>query len=266
MINIDQELERVRFIMIDDNIIPMHEVDNVIREAANNINEEILTIVSQAIAEISDYAIDIGAEDFITDMNVEESGVGWQISTLSGKTDYSTQPVQMLPKFLEGAQTSESGSLYKVIPVGKKSEKNNYNSRSNDIYSALKRQQQKIDTARSEIQRRNMSGNSERANMLADSFRDMLTAQMDRNTKSLMDSIRSKNEQREQRQSDRQVEYKTASSNQDPTTDWVIPGKDLDMTFKIMEVNNELAQQQTDAAFSIIEGLESEYRQLLSRM
>jgi hypothetical protein len=96
-----------------------NEVDDILREAAQEIDSETRGLVADAISQAEDAANSINATEFLDQINLNTSSGFIEISTDSGQLDFSTPPTPMLPWLLKGAKTSKSGNQYRVIPIGK---------------------------------------------------------------------------------------------------------------------------------------------------
>ena len=257
MIDIDQELNILKGDMQMDNVLEAYEIEDLIEGAYKEVQESILLQVSASITELSEYALNLGAEEFLVDMSVEETASGWQIGTMSGVLDYSTQPIQMLPRLLSNAKTSKSGELYKVVPINKDKRQDEKTS-TTDIFTAMKRRQDKIDTARAELHRR-VSVRNERSRVLADQFTDILAQQMASSQRNISEALDQKQMRENSSSGETKVEFRTATSKQNPETDWVIPGKDLDMSDKVRQVNDDLSFSQRETVINAMQQLREHY-------
>ena len=73
MVNPDAELHRLRYTLSNSGW-SIGEIDQIVDEASRDVNELILDIVSNAVAQATDYAQDIGAEEFMCDLiNLEHA-------------------------------------------------------------------------------------------------------------------------------------------------------------------------------------------------
>jgi hypothetical protein len=55
------------------------------------------------------------------------------------------------------------------------------------------------------------------------------------------------------------ITFRTASSEQDPETDWVYPAKELDLTGYIMDLNSRMSDTMSDVVPKLIETYIEEY-------
>lgn len=244
MINPDAEINRLRSYLGQRNWMP-NEIDGILDLASNDINEIILDIVSNAVAEATDYAMDIGAEEFIEDLDVIEVGGGFMISTVSGKTDYSIPERKMLNNLLKNAEVSEDGNRYKVIPVGgiKKT------SQSRDIFSVMRQRDSVLQEARSALNNQALNNRSARAQTMAGHFRNIIANKMSERmvSKPRVTETRVK------------PEFRTASDKQDENTQWVIPAKEMDLTGYLMDMNKRIQDSIYSSVMFIIESYEKEF-------
>ena len=244
MINPDAELNRLRW-RLQDAGWDYREIDDIVDDASNDINELILDIVSNGVAEATDYAQDIGAEEFIEEMDIEEAHGFFRIGTISGKLDYSTPKRQMLQDLLQGAEENpETGIKSKVIPVGSSSK----SKVPGDIFSVMQERQARIDEARATLISNNLDKRSARANVMASRFRDILKQ-----------NLVSKRRDQEVRVPTKDIEFRTVSSEQDPETQWVYPAKELDLTGYIMDLNQRMADTMMDVVPRLIDAYVEEY-------
>ena len=232
MINPDAELNRLRYELRQKGL-SLSEVDELCDSASQDINELILDITSNAIESAIAYAEDIGAEAFISDMDIIDVGGGYMISTRSGVTNFSIPERKMLPDLVKNGKTSEDGNKYKVIPITKKQEEQVIT----DIFTVQKQRDAQINHIRSTINNKSID-RSERAKMMADEWRKSININM---------SSRPAKRKIEVKSAD--VVFRTASESQDPNTSWIYPAKDMDMTGFLMDLNKKMQQ---DVYFSVI--------------
>jgi len=265
MINPDAEINKLRSFLGQRGWM-QSEIDEICDLAANDINEAVLDIVSNAIAEITDYAIDIGAEEFIEDIDIIDTGSGYMISTISGKTDYSLPEMKMLPDLVKNGEVSADGSRYRVIPIGGRSSGNRDDSaresistvgrnkfegrQARDIFTILQQKDNALQQARRDINQNALNNRSERAQALASHWRDIIKSKAQQHTS----SVQSKRTERAAN-----PEFRTASEKQDPQTQWVIPAKEMDMTGYIMDMNKQIHDGIYESVMFIISSYEKEF-------
>ena len=225
MVNPDAELNRLRW-RLHDLGWSYSDVDAIIEQAEADVDQIIVDVVTDAVAKATDYAIDLGAEEFIEDMEVEEFGGFYRITTASGRTDFSEPEKKMLPHLLQNAEANpETGIKSKVIPVGARGSKK-------DIFSVMRARQSEITAKREELLLN--TARSDRAAMMAARFRDIID--------SSLATRRQERQAQNTRMDGSEVKFRTASSTQDPENDWVIPAKEMDMTGFLMSLNTEMQE------------------------
>jgi hypothetical protein len=265
MINPDAEINRLRSFLGQRGWM-QSEIDEICDLVANDINEVILDIVSNAIAETTDYALDIGAEEFIEDIDIIDTGSGYMISTISGKTDYSVPEMKMLPDLVKNGEVSADGDRYRVIPIGGRSSDNRddnaqegistvgrnkfENRQARDIFTMLQQKDATLQQARRNINQNALNNRSQRAQALASHWRDVIKSRTQQHTSSV---------QSKRAGQDANPEFRTASEKQDPQTQWVIPAKEMDMTGYIMDMNKRIQDGIYESVMFIISSYEKEF-------
>lgn len=249
MLNPDAELNRLRWSLSNKDWLP-NEVDEIVDQASTDVNNAILDVVSNAVAEATDYAIEIGADDFVEDIDVVDVGGGFQIVTKSGKTDYTKPARQMLPDLLKNAKVAEDGSRYKVIPVGAR---NKSVTPQKDIFSAMRATMEAQREARANLLQNNLDQRSARAQAMAKEFRNIVDQRLQ-----MLHQRRSQRTDTGTHNTGK-VDFATASSKQDPTTQWVIPEEKMDMTGYIMDMNKRIEESIYESVSFIIQSYEQEF-------
>lgn len=202
------------------------------------LNESVFDVVSGAVDEALDHAINIGADEFVNDIQVLPDANGYySISSHSGTLDYSTKSVQMLPHLLKNAKISSDGSRHKVIPVRGKTE--------SSMFSMLQSKQDTIDNARTAMRNRAKERRAEITSSLQE-----YASQRSRAMSSISEPVEPNSGQ---------VNFRTASDKQDPNTSWVIPGKDADMTSYIYELNSRILTMSEQAVSDVASSFYQEY-------
>ena len=118
MINPDAEVDRLRHTLMQEGY-DLADADLICDAASDDINELMLDIAANAITEATEYAAQIGAEDFIDDIDVIPSGGIFIVTTRSKRTDYSEPERKMLLDLIKNGENAADGSKYKVIPITK---------------------------------------------------------------------------------------------------------------------------------------------------
>lgn len=245
MINADAEISRLRTYLLDRGWYDT-EIEDICDLASRDINEVILEVVSNAVAEATEHAEELGAEEFIEEMDVVEVGNSFMITTLSGKTDFSIPERKMLPDLVKNGEISEDGNRYKVIPVGKKKEI----SRPMNIFSDLQQKQQAQQEARRSLLESNMDMRSARAQHMAGHFKQVISRRLN--------DIHSRRISKVEEKSD-DIQFRTASEKQDPNTQWVIPAVKMDMTGYLMDMNRRIDDTIRDSVIYIIDSYKEEF-------
>jgi hypothetical protein len=243
MINPDAEIARLRNYLMNRNWLS-HEADEICDLASRDINEIILDIISNAVAEATEHAEELGATEFIEDINVVEIGGGFIITTHSGKTDFSQPERQMLHDLTKNGEISEDGHKYKVIPVGTSKREI---SRPTSIFEQLQQSQREQAEARASLLENNMDNRSARAQHMASHFRSIISKRLN--------DIHGARSQR----TSEKPEFRTASTKQDPAVSWVIPAKEMDMTGFLMDMNKRIEDTISDSIILIIDSYEKEF-------
>jgi len=234
------DIERLRF-ALSRNQVPNIEIQYICDNATGEINEALLSIVSGAVGEALDYAVNIGADGFIDDVQILPDSNGlYQISTHSGIMDYSKDKEEMLPHLLKNAKTAQDGSRYKVIPIPQKDTKVEHS-----MFSVLQSRQDAQDDARAALRDR---VNNKRAGIT-----DVLQANLAKQA-SAANTVRSTSHVKSGT-----VEFRTASDKQDASKAWVIPEKEADMSEYVQDLNRRILDQARDVIKSVVDSYYSSY-------
>jgi len=247
MLNPDMELQQLRWRLTGRGEIPEEFIDSIVDAAAEDINNAILDAVSSTMTEAVEYADGLGAYEFGDDIDIHEHGGIYQIVTRSGRTDYSTPEKQMRDILLRNAKTSKDGSRYKVVPVGGKSSGNGVKS----IFQDQVVRQSMIAEARESIQNELATSRSNKTGAMVDNFRKMLGRH--RTTRAGFNSAKST---KSSTAKTTDPVFRTVTSKQDPTSSWVLPAKDMDLTDFLRDINGALADNIVKTVTMIIQGYE----------
>lgn len=251
MINLDTELERLRR-SLDIKGLDFDDVEQIVGLAKQDVDNTIDQLVADAIQQATLIGVSKDALDFIAELEVKDYGGQIQIGTMSGKTDFSLPPYPNLNNLLKNAKVAEDGSRYKVIPIGKKSERTYSPGNMSDL--ALLQQQMNEQRQIERDARKSMLDDARKATFTGQSA-NILSGLA--KAREILQQKKSE-EQRVERESEPQ-DYRTASSKQDPTTDWVLPEVERDMTGALNEINKQLESNINHAVASII----NEYERLV---
>lgn len=189
--------------------LDVFKTEDLVEQASEDINESLKQMVSQAVREAAMAGEEMDADEFLREISLDADSGYVQISTDSGRLDFSEPPTPMLPWLLKNAKTAKDGSRYKVIPVGGQSQ------------SKPGKQVKDIDSAIA-----NIAAASSMADMAADVARQFGMAPM----------FTKKGEPSKPGS----VSFRVASSKQDQNTQWVLPAKDKNLTSTIMDINFRL--------------------------
>lgn len=237
MINPEIELDRLRWDLNNKNYDSAY-IDMICDSAMDAINETIIDIVTSATAEAVIFAEDLGAEDFISDVDVFQDGYSYKIGTRSGQTDFSVDKVENLPNLLKNAETAKDGTRYKVIPIKEKNEKPKIGV---SMFETLKAQQRVL-SAKRDAMAADSQSRINRAKSVADSVRQNLS-------RSMVPKM----------ERGATTSFRTATSKQDPSTQWVIPEIDRDMTQYLFDLNHRIDQDVQQAITMILSTYQREY-------
>lgn len=189
------------------------EIASMLGAAHRDILDEIIGLVQGAVQEAQQLGMEMGADEFLSQIKLDTHSGYVEITTDSGELDFSTPPTPMLPWLLKNAKVAKDGSMYKVIPVGASSMDQSAKTIKN------------IDSGISAMRDARPKTASDMAAELSAAFGMGASSMVSRPKK---DSAPAK------------PNFRVASSKQDSSTSWVKPAKDLDLTSGIMDINNRL--------------------------
>lgn len=229
MIDANAEIERLRQRLRFKNL-----GDKLIDEICNEVSIEISSRTSDILADAMNEAVNAGGDamsiDFIDEIKAVRSGSSFDIITESGKTDFSEPPFPMLPTLLQNAKVAKDGSLYKVIPIKQKSMFKD----TNDVGATTEAAFANIEAARRRAKQ--SQEDSRNVGSAPDSMKGM-------DTFSALQTIsksRRKNVKMKKGNLEPAVDFRTASSKQDASTQWVNPGRNIDMGGTLNDINDRL--------------------------
>jgi len=225
MINPKFEIERLRNTLkwkgLDD-----REAAEVSNLAAADIAEAISELTLNAMAEAIQIGDQLGIQDFSDQIRAVNTGNTVAILTDSGQTNFSWPAIEMLPHLLKNAKVSKDGTRYKVIPIKPK------------VSVGMSSADAAID-----IQRAQVIAKDALKNKGAPTQGDPLqSSNLFSGLAQAKDFIANKKKIKEQH--DKSVggnpTYRTATDKQNPSTQWVIPAKDRDVTMLLNDINRQL--------------------------
>lgn len=241
MIDANNEISKLRQSLRFKNL-----PDAIIDSICDDVSSEISNLTADLLAQAMSDAVSFGSTaDFVEEIRSTRSGTGFDITTQSGRTDFSEAPFPMLPKLLQNAKVAKDGSLYKVIPVKQRGSAPSRTAVATE--AALSnienaRQQAKVDKS-----------NQNRGSSSPDAMRGM-------DTLSAMQAISTSRQKTEKYpKSDGPVDFRTASSKQDSSTQWVNPGKQADMGSILRNINANLHDSIDRAILEVIQKYERDY-------
>lgn len=248
MLDANAEIERLRQRLKFKNLS-----DSVIDEICDDVSREIRMRTSDILADAMNEAVnaggDIASVEFIDELKAVRSGRSIDIITESGKTDFSEPPFPMLPNLLKNAKVAKDGSLYKVIPMRQKSTNNNDTAMAVTTEAAYRNIENARRVAKDEREQTHRQGSSPDALKGMDTF-------------SAMQAI-SKSRQRQSKAKTKTVEpavsFRTASSKQDASTQWVQPGRNVNMSGTLNNINDRLHDSIDRAIEEVIRAHEGMY-------
>lgn len=210
--------QRLRFKNLSEQII-----DDICDEVSRDISHMTSDILADAIQSAVEAGSDAGSVDFIDEIRALRNGASFQISTDSGRTDFSEAPFPMLPKLLKNAKVAKDGSLYKTVPI-KKSEGSRVPATTEAAMAA-------INNARAAAKDQRDSIHAESISMDAMKGMDTVAA---------MTAINKKRSPSRESVPSTVTGFRTVSSKQDASTQWVNPGKKADMSEALQRINANL--------------------------
>ena len=226
--------------------------ESIIDQICDDVSKDISMATSDILADAMNEAVNAGGDamsiDFINEIRAVRSGSSFDIITDSGKTDFSEPPFPMLPNLLKNAKVAKDGSLYKVIPI---KQKGSYNKK--DTATSTEAAYSNIENARRRAKEE--KGESRRGTISPDAFKGMDTlAAMQAISKARQKSTKIREKSQEP-----VVEFRTASSKQDSATQWVHPGRTIDMSDALANINANLHDTIDRAVEEIIRSHEGMY-------
>ena len=248
MLDANAEIERLRLRLKFKNLS-----DSIINEICDDVSREIKIRTSDILADAMNEAVnaggDIASVEFIDELRSVRSGASVDIITQSGRTDFSEPPFPMLPSLLKNAKVAKDGSLYKVIPIRQKSNNNNDTAMAVTTEAAYRNIENARREAKSKQEETFRQGSSPDAMKGVDTFSAMQAISVSRQKQS---KARTKS-------NDPAVSFRTASSKQDPSKQWVQPGKIVNMSNALNDINDRLHYDIDRAIEETIRAHESMY-------
>lgn len=224
----------------------------IIDDICDEVSREISTITSDLLADAMNEAVNAGGDamsiDFIDEIRAVRSGSSFDIVTDSGKTDFSEPAFPMLPRLLKNAKVAKDGSLYKVIPIQRKGISND-----ESIAPTTDAAFRRIENARRRA--KDDQGETNRGSISPDALKGMDTL----SAMQAISSTRQKQPKQHNKSKEPVVDFRVASSKQDPSTQWVHPGRPVDMSSALQNINANLHDSIDRAVEEVIRRVEGEY-------
>lgn len=239
------EVDKLRFYLESRSLHP-RLVNDILVTAENEISGIVSGSLEIAMEEAVRAGEEMGADDFVQELRGLSVGSNVMVTTDSGQTDFTEPPVPMLPHLLKNAKVASDGSRYKVIPIKQKSPKQNSTGGTVEALRAL--DQARIEGAAGK-QARKHGGRAGTRDILDQAAK--LSGMF--NSRSKAPTNKAKNPT-----TGPAIDFKTASSKQDPNTQWVRPEKRKDMTAALQDINERLSSRVSVAVASVV----NKYREM----
>lgn len=247
MIDPNAEIQRLRQRLLLKGM-PNTIADQICDDVAIEISRRTSDILADAMNDAVNAGGDAMSIDFIDEIRAVRSGASFDIITDSGKTDFSEPPFPMLPKLLQNAKVAKDGSLYKVIPIKQKS-----GSKRNDVSMTTEAAYSNIENARRRAKEERDLNNRDSSS--PDALQGMSTI-------SAMQTIsksRQANAKANSKNNAPAIAFRTASSKQNAASSWVHPGRSIDMSRALANINANLHDSIDKAIEEIIRMHEGAY-------
>lgn len=203
------------------------EVTAICSSVATEVGTQIADAVAQALSQAESAGAALGAQDFVAELGAVSVGDHFLVTTDSGQTDWSEPPFPMLPHLLKNAKTAKDGSRYQRIPIANKSVSTGTSS-----YDAIKDRQGQLDEAKAKLNESLSASTNNTTDMTAPAQSYVEAYKASRAPK--------RDKEYKRRAPGGTAEIRTASSKQNPDSQWVRPGKDFNMTTTLADINANL--------------------------
>ena len=228
MINPQNQLDQLRRTLQQKGLSD-EDIRFLVDQAAQDISVALVDLAYDTLNSMEQLGIQTKSTEFATDLVMDISPVDINIRTFSGRSDFSEPPFPMMPRLLKNAKVAKDGSLYKVIPIQSKSVP------TNSIIEAQMALQKMNEVKRNSLKEQ------------ARAKRELPTLSTEPGL-----SVRDYLAKRKHSQQVTATHFRTVSSKQDPATQWVNPGKDLNFSKDIHEANAQLQQRASEIISDII--------------
>lgn len=227
----DNRIQQLKF-RLSSAGVEAGEIDylvNEIMERAKGILDNTLEAgVSLAVEE----ANSMGAKDFLKEISIKPTMGGFEITSDSGRSDFSSPPFPMLDKLLARGKTAKDGSTYRVIPIGAPS---------------IKQPQQQKDIS-SGLHNASLTKNKGSLTDMAASMAGAFGIGAKKITIQTPSSP------------GKEVAFRTATSKQDRNSQWVIPARSADMSPALSNINHMMMSDIERAISNAIDNMENEIK------
>jgi hypothetical protein len=229
------ELEKLKHMLILRNL-PEQVASSICEDASREISDIVIDLIADAMAEAVSAGQSVNSSDFIKEVMMTRRGGEFDITTRSGRSDFSEPPFPMLPKLLANAKTAADGSLYKIIPL---KEKSSVSSIGVTTEEAIKN----INENRAILKQQKKARLEANRGTVQDPFADIdvIAAMTSNSVQKKVSEV-----------TNAQPNFKTASSKQDANAKWVRPAKDADLTSSLIDINHNLHYSIDSAIENII--------------
>lgn len=205
------------------------DADDICDGAARDISDSVTDAVAEALNRARQLGESMGAYDFLSELKVISQGSTFVITTDSGRTDFSEPPFPMLPHLLKNAKTAKDGSKYKRIPIAA--------NKGTTVPTSTVQASEQLQTQQTAAKQQIL----DEVRQLHDSP-DPLTAAKFFAQRASSTRPTTKSEKYPKRTPGGAVEFATASSKQNASTQWVLPAKDMDLSVALAEINSDLSR------------------------
>lgn len=224
------KIEQLRFRLISAGV-DTATTDDIVQTALSRIRDRVANSIDAGVNLAVETSSNIKAKGFEKDIKISYNHRGLEIESAKGSLDYSSPPFPMLDRLLAKGKTAKDGSIYRVIPVGSKT-------------SSL---EVSVDTSEALQQARDTTPKRS----LTDMSRQVATA-FNTGVKVVAKDKKVT--------STSQPNFKTASSKQDRSTQWVIPARQADLTPAVTEINAMMAGDMDKAVDDVLSDMEWEIK------
>ena len=222
---VDQLRQRLRLKNLSEQVI-----NAICDEVSREIGGQAVDILASATEEAVSAGSSVGSVEFINDIGIVSNGHGFEISTMSGKKDFSEPPFPMLPKLLKNAKIAKDGSQYKVIPIRDKSTKTNSNPTAVTTEAAYKNINNARHAAKQERDAMKEKLNTSSSPSPTRGMDVFAAMQGVNGAGRVTTNVREKS-------TEPIIGFRTASSKQDMNVKWVQPKKDANMDSALYDIN-----------------------------